>query len=131
MVRRYSFRLAPYDRVGQAIEAWRPRGCRTEKDYERSLVKKLREELVNETITPQYGSGRTRVDIMVHDKVPIEVKKDLTSTAAFQRTIGQLDAYFKTYGGVILVLCGSVSPDFLKELQKYERSGYEFRLYPV
>lgn len=87
----YRFTLNPFGRVCQAIESWRPRGCKTEKDYENSLVKKLRKELVNQTIIQQYGSGRQRVDIVVHNKVPIEVKKDLKTTAALQRAIGQLN----------------------------------------
>ena len=117
-----SFTLNPFGRVSEVIESWRPRGCKTEKDYERSLVKKLQNELVNQTITPQWGSARQRVDIVVHGKVPIEVKKDLKSTAALQRTIGQLNQYLKDWQGVILVLCGDISSDLLNDLKKYTES---------
>jgi len=85
-------------------------------------VKKLQNELVNQTITPQWGSARQRVDIVVHGKVPIEVKKDLKSTAALQRTIGQLNQYLKDWQGVILVLCGDISSDLLNDLKKYAES---------
>lgn len=114
-----SFTLNPFGRVREVIESWRPRGCKTEKDYERSLVKKLQNELVNQNIQQQYGSARQRFDIMVHEKVPIEIKKDLKSTAALQRTIGQLDGYLKDWEGVILVLCGDVSSDLFNDLKKY------------
>ena len=117
-----SFTLDPFGRVCEAIESWRSRGCKTEKDYENSLVKKLENELVNQRIQRQYGSGRQRVDIMVHRKVPIEVKKDLKSTAALQRTIGQLNQYLKDWQGVILVLCGNISSDLFKDLKKYAES---------
>jgi len=121
-----SFTLDPVGRVCEVIESWRPRGCKTEKDYEDSLVKKLRKELVKQTITPQYGSARQRVDIVVHHKVPIEVKKDLKSTAALQRTIGQLNQYLKEWEGIILVLCGDTSSDLFNELKKYAKSQETF-----
>lgn len=53
-----SFALNPFGRVCEVIESWKPRGCKTEKDYENSLVKKLEKELVNQKIQRQYGSGR-------------------------------------------------------------------------
>ena len=34
-----SFTLEPFGRVCEVIESWRPRGCKTEKDYEDSLKK--------------------------------------------------------------------------------------------
>ncbi len=131
----YSFTLNPFGRVCQAIESWRPRGCKTEKDYENSLVKKLRKELVNQTIIQQYGSGRQRVDIVVHNKVPIEVKKDLKTTAALQRAIGQLNLYLKDWKGIILVLCGEVSPDLMRDIldyaKQYAKSDVEVYVYKV
>jgi len=117
-----SFTLNPFGRVCEVIESWRPRGCKTEKDYERSLVKKLQNELVNQKIQQQYGSARQKVDIMVHDKVPIEMKKDLNSTAKLDRIKGQLDGYLKVWQGVIVVLCGDTPADLLKDLKKYAES---------
>jgi len=125
----YSFTLNPFGRVCQAIESWRPRGCKTEKDYENSLVKKLQKELVKQTVVQQYGSARQRIDIMVHSKVPIEVKKDLKSTAALQRTIGQLHQYLKDWEGVILVLCGDVSPDLMKGILEYAANEEEVHIF--
>jgi len=117
-----SFTLNPFGRVCEVIESWRPRGCKTEKDYENSLVKKLEKELVNQNIQQQYGSARQRVDIMVHDKVPIEIKKDLNSTAKLQRAKGQLDGYLKAWQGIILVLCGDTAGDLFNDLKKYAKS---------
>lgn len=124
-----SFFLNPFGRVCEAIESWRPRGCTTEKDYERSLAKKLEKELLNQKITPQFGSARQRVDIMVDGKVPIEVKKDLKTTAAFQRTVGQLNQYLQDFEGIILVLCGDVSRDLLKDLEAHAKSHDNVYLY--
>ena len=121
-----SFTLEPFGRVCEVIESWRPRGCKTEKDYENSLVKKLRKELVNQTTQQQYGSARQKVDIMVHDKVPIEIKKDLNSTAKLQRAKGQLDGYLKVWERVILVVCGDTPADLFNDLKKYAKSQSTF-----
>jgi hypothetical protein len=66
---------------------------------------------------------------MVHGKVPIEVKKDLKTTAAFQRTVGQLNQYLEDFEGIILVLCGDVSRDLLKDLETYAKSHDNVYLY--
>jgi len=111
----------PFEEVSTVIKSWKPRACKTEKDYEKSLRQELEKELKNRTIQSQYGAGRQRVDICVDGKVPIEIKKDLDSTAAYQRTIGQLDDYLKKWDGVFLILCGETAPDVLKSLQEYAR----------
>jgi hypothetical protein len=65
-----------------------------------------------------------RVDIVVDDKVPIELKKDITSTADLERTIGQLEMYLHKghWKGVFLVLCGDIENSHLKSLEKYAKS---------
>ncbi|RLG26935.1 hypothetical protein DRN85_01605 [Methanosarcinales archaeon] len=112
------FTIEPYGTVEEVIKSWKPRGCATEKEFEQSLSRKLEKELKNQKIQTQYGSGRQRVDIVVHKKVPIEVKKDLTTTSALQRTLGQVDQYLQDWDSLILVLCGDVAPDLLKSLKK-------------
>lgn len=110
-----------FEEVWTVIKSWKPRRCKTEKEYEKSLRRKLEKELKNRTIQSQFGAGRQRVDICVDGKVPIEIKKDLDSTAAYQKTKGQLDQYLKDWQGVFLVLCGETDRDMLKDLQKYAR----------
>ena len=116
----------PFAEVRGAIKSWKPRGCKTEKDYERSLEAKLRKELKKRNIQTQYGSVRQKVDIVVDSKVAIEIKKDLNSTGDLQRTIGQLDQYLHAWEGVFLVLCGETAPDLLKSLQQYARKTAGF-----
>ena len=111
----------PFEEVWTVIKSWKPRGCKNEKDYEKSLRRDLDKKLKNRTIQSQYGAARQRVDICVDGKVPIELKHNLTSTAAYQKTKGQLDDYLKKWDGVFLVLCGKTDPDMLKELQEYAR----------
>lgn len=115
------FTLDPFDTVREIIKSWEPKGCTTEKDFEKSLYDKLREKLKNQKIQRQYGSGEQKVDIVVDDKVPIELKKDIKNTADLQRTIGQLEMYLNRghWTGVILVLCGDIAPEHFKFLEKY------------
>jgi len=59
---------------------------------------------------------------VVDGKVPVEIKKDFKSTAAYHRTIGQLNQYLEAWQSVILVLCGDVSSDLFKDLRRYAAS---------
>jgi len=115
----WGFTLDPFGTVLEVIESWQPKGCKTEKNYEESLLQKLRRELKNQIIQTQYGSGRQRIDIVVHKKVPIELKKDLKSTASYQRLIGQLEEYLQDWDHIILVLCGIIKLDLIKSFKKY------------
>lgn len=120
------FTLDPIGTVREIIDNWNPEDYATEKEFEDSLLEEFQKKLKNQVIYSQYGSGLQRVDIVIDKKVPIELKKDLTSTAVLQRTIGQLDQYLKDWRTVFLVLCGDVSHDLLKHLEKYvkdSRSG--------
>jgi len=115
----WGFTSDPFGTVLEVIKAWRPTNCKTENDFEKSLLKELRNKLKNQKSQPQYGSGRQRVDIVVQKKVPIEIKMNLKSTAALQRTIGQLEQYLEDWKRLFLVLCGDIDPDLLKSLVKF------------
>lgn len=126
-----------FDEVGKVIKSWKPRGCKTEKDYEKRLIQKLEKELPKRNIQKQIGSGRQRVDIVVDDKLAIEIKKDLDSTGAYHRLIGQLDQYLKKWSEVFVVLCGETDRDMHKSLQKYANSkasvlsGWRIKIFKV
>ncbi len=113
--------LDPFGEVCKVIKSWKPKGCKTEKEFEKSLLRKLQKELKGKKIQAQYGSGRQRIDIVVDDKVPIEVKKDIKDTSALQRLIGQMEQYFKKWEGLVLVICGNIEQDHLKELKEYAK----------
>ena len=115
----WGFTLDPFGTVLEVIKAWRPTNCKTEKDFEKSLLKELHNTLKNQKSQPQYGSGRQRVDIVVQKKVPIEIKMNLKSTTSLQRTIGQLEQYLEDWQRLFLVLCGDIDPDLLKSLVKF------------
>ena len=103
----------PVEDVRRVLRIWSPKGCQTEKDYEESLANELKTEMKNTEIIQQYGSGRQRVDIVVDQKVAIEIKNDMTSTAAIHRAIGQLEG-MKKWDKVFLVLCGETSDDGMR-----------------
>ena len=74
----------PTGTLQELILSWNPSDCRSEKDCENSLYAYLRAELPGIIITPQYAFGRARTDLVVGDKVAIEIKKDLSDTSEFQ-----------------------------------------------
>jgi len=111
--------LNPFGTVEKIVINWNPKGCRTEKDFESSLVSTLEKELPDKRIQRQYGSGRQRVDIVIDDKIPIEIKKDLKTTAIYQRLIGQLEEYLKKWDNLILVLTGDIDQDLFISLKTH------------
>ena len=116
-----------WDDVGAVvgkIEKWRPRKCTTEKDYERSLYDYLHRELPDIQITKQYAKGRIRAELVVADRVVIELKHNLDSTAKYHRLIGQLTEYREWEGRVVLLPTGKTEPNLRKQLNEYlEREG--------
>ncbi len=118
-----------WDSVGAVtslLGRWRPRGCKTEKDFENSLYKFLHESLGKIQITKQYAKGRIRADLVVGDDVIVELKHNLDSTAKFQRLIGQLSEYKEWKGQIVVLLTGSTDPNLRKQLDDYiEREGLD------
>ncbi len=105
--------------VEDIIKDWKPGDCRTEKDYEKSLYTFLHKRLEDIQITKQYAKGRIHADLVVGDKIIIELKNNLDTTSKYQRLIGQLAEYKDWEGKVILVLAGETDPNLRKQLKKY------------
>ena len=104
--------------VMKLIEAWHPRGCKTEKDLERSLHKHLEKNLPDTDVQMQYASGRVKGDICVDHKVLIELKDGLKSTAQVQRLLGQLDLYESQWKKeVIVIICGDSQRDLVRQIE--------------
>ncbi len=112
--------------VETIIKQWQPNGCSTEKDFEKSLVNELQQKLQNKKIITQYGSGKQKVDIVVQDEVPIEIKKDIKSNAVLQRLIGQIEQYLVNWKYLLLVVCGEIMPDYLMMLEDYAKKKTDF-----
>ncbi len=117
-----------WDKIGHIenlIKEWKPRGCKTEKDYEESLYNYLEKQLEGKEITKQYGVGRVKVDLAVNKKVFIELKNDLKNTGQLQRLIGQLELYAKDLNNIIIVICGDVDKNLLKQLIDQKKKSYD------
>src|SRR6185437_5098451 len=103
--------------VMKLIDAWRPRSCKTEKDFELSLHKHLEKSLPKADVIKQYAAGRVKGDIVIDGDVLIELKDSLESTGQLQRLLGQLDIYHTQWKGkVIVLICGDVQRDLIKTL---------------
>src|SRR5712692_592796 len=103
--------------VMKLIDAWHPRGCKTEKDLERSLHKHLEKNLQDVDVQMQYASGRVKGDICVDHTVLIELKDSMKSTAQLQRLIGQLDLYASQWKEkVVVIICGDSQRDLVKRV---------------
>ena len=118
------FKWDPLGMVGGLIKKWKPRDCKTEKDYEKSLYSFLHKELGDIQVTKQFARGRVRADLAVGDKVIIELKNSLDTTAKYQRLMGQLREYQDWDGFIVVVLTGKTDPNLRKELDNYvEKEG--------
>lgn len=106
------------DAISDLIKRWEPKNCKKEKDYETSLVAFIRSELPQVRVTPQYAVGRTKADLVIAEKVIIEIKINLKSTASYHRLLGQLSCYSKWEGKVIILLIGTTDPDFKMTIQR-------------
>jgi hypothetical protein len=108
--------------VTTKIKEWKPRKCSTEKDYENSLYAFLHEEMGDLQVTKQYAKGRIRADLVVADKVIVELKNNLNTTAKYQRLIGQLNLYKQWDGRIIVLLTGDTDTNLRKQLDSYLKS---------
>lgn len=79
----------------------------------------MHDKLDDIQVTKQYAKGRIRADIVVGDKVIIELKNNLDSTGKYQRLIGQLNEYKAWDGDTIIVLCGKTDKNLRKELDRF------------
>lgn len=117
-----SLKFKMWDEVSAVVsllDRWRPRNCKSEKDYENSLYKYLHAELGDIQITKQYAKGRIRADLVIGTKIIVELKYNLDTTAKYQRLIGQLVDYKEWEGSVVILLTGETDPNLRKQLNEY------------
>ncbi len=113
--------------IASAIKSWRPDDCSNEWDYELSLYNFLHERFSEIQVTKQFANGRVRADLVVEDRILIELKNHLDETAKFHRLIGQLESYRSWDGYVFVVLCGRTDRNLFKELKRHmKRLNGEF-----
>jgi hypothetical protein len=111
-----------WDKTGAIVtllEAWKPKGCSTEGDFEKSLYVFLHSELGDIQVSKQYARGRIRADLMIGDRVILELKHNLDSTAKYHRLVGQLADYKEWKGQIVVLLTGKTDPNLRKQLDSY------------
>lgn len=108
------------DMVVSLIKDWTPEdNCKTEKSFEKSLYNHLHDNLKEIQVTKQYSKGRIRADLVVGEKVIIEIKNNLDTTSKYQRLIGQIAEYKEWDGKIIILLIGHTEKNLRKELDRY------------
>ena len=106
--------------IVQLIREWHPRQIyKFEEAYKAALGSylekhklKVREEAVS-----------TRVDLLVEDSIPIEIKKN-PDKSAFDRLIGQMERNIKEYGKLIIVICSLQRGDLFNEYKSLAEDKY-------
>jgi len=107
------------------FDKWHPRNCKNEKDYENSLHFFLIKKLKGHQITKQYAIGRFRADLVIDNRLIIEIKYNLDTPGKYRSLLGQLAEYKQWGGRVILLLVGKTDPDLRERLTSYlEKEGF-------
>jgi hypothetical protein len=125
--------LISVGQIENLIKEWKPKGCETEKDFKESLFNYLEKKLEGIEIIKESGKERVRVDLAVANKIFIELKKDLKNTGQLQRLLGQLELYSKKLDNIIVVICGEVDKNLLKQLMDKKKAydwdiGFDCRI---
>jgi hypothetical protein len=116
------------DRVERLIRGWNPEGCRTKGDYERSLSAWLRGHLKEKEIVKKVAIGKMKVDLAIGGTIFIQIRKDLQNQGQLERLITQIDGYSKNLKNLILILCGEVDKNLLRQVRRKGLSFFEFNL---
>jgi len=113
------------ERVSRIVREWHPKKeYRSEAGYRDELLTFIRKELKKGTMwgPPERHrirkeSGRHLADIGIDEKIGIELKRNLNSQSSLDRLIGQIRRFMRSYGYIIVVLCGEVNEGILDELK--------------
>ena len=111
------------------IKDWKPRNCKSEPDYTKSLKEFLDKELtpVDIYVSKEPGLGRSRLDLVVSKKKPyldfaIELKYNLQDPPKFDRLKGQIHTYVSAkFKHIIILLIGKTGTELETELTKYNK----------
>jgi hypothetical protein len=124
--------MDPVVTVCNLIYEWQPTDISSEIKIEESLYKYLAKELNRYDVRRQFRHDRITADILINEKLAIEIKLNLTRTEDFRRLIGQLDCYANWGVRMIVLLVGKVDADLMRRveerLQKDWEDEYEARV---
>jgi hypothetical protein len=138
-------------RVIVALSRWRPRRRvrgedLSEQGYEESFIRSLQQRGFGGDISQQEtvywssdskhggGSRRAKPDIILKDRVLIELKGNMTKSAEADRAMGQVLRYllaWKQKGPAVLAVCGDVAPEMAFLVRLYVKDWRETLNLPV
>jgi len=116
------------DKVERLIRDWKPEGYRTKGDYERSLSRLLKEHLKEKEIMRKVTIGKMKVDLAIGGTIFVQIRKDLQNQGQLERLITQIDGYSKNLKHLILILCGEVDKNLVRQVREKGISFFEFNL---
>jgi len=102
-----------------AIKKWRPRGCKTEKEYIESLYRHLRKHLPPNSLIVKQNTEKATTDLVLDGEVVIKIKHNLNTTPKYQRLLDELREYENREGYIILILIGQTYSYFENKLNKH------------
>lgn len=110
--------MGPVDTVCDLIRKWQPTDTTSETKIEESLYAHLAKRFRRHDVRRQFRHDRVTADILINEKLAIEIKLNLTKTADFRRLIGQLDCYANWGVRMIVVLVGQVDTDLQRRVEE-------------
>jgi hypothetical protein len=121
---------ADLQHVLRVLWGWKPRSREgNEKGYVNSMLAYMRRNGVpsNEVERErriQWAGGKrwAQPDVVVRGKVLVEIKSDLTTSSASDRSLGQMLRYllaFKQIGPAVLIICGERDPLMTMIVRQY------------
>jgi len=115
----------PLDTVSDLVREWvPPDNVDGETAIEESLYTHLAKHLKGHDIRRQFPHDRVRADILIDQEVAIEIKLNLTTTAEFQRLIGQLECYADWGVRIMVLLVGQVDATLKRRVEKRLRKDW-------
>lgn len=114
-------KVKDFNSLTQVINEWIPsKRHKTEEGYQSDLRSFLE---YKHNLVVKEEAGVTQVDILVEDRLPIEIKKN-PSRGDFDRLSGQIDRNIEVYGNLTIVICQVQTRDLLNEYKNRSESRY-------
>jgi len=105
--------------VKKILVDWQPIEFASERAAEDSLYEYLHAQFEKTQVTRQYARGRATVDLVIGERVMIELKHNLSTTSELQRLKGQLMEYKSWDMAIMVVLTGETDMNLLKDLKMF------------
>jgi len=117
--------MDPVETVCKLIYEWQPTDTSSEIKIEESLHEYLAKQLKWYDVRRQFRHDRIIADILINEKLAIEIKLNLIRIDDFRRLIGQLDCYANWGVRMIVLLVGKVDNDLMRRVEERLQKDWE------